>query len=26
MLFIDATTYIYEDSTAFEPHCCWMWE
>jgi len=26
MFFCDATMYIYEDSTALEPHYCWMWE
>jgi len=26
MFFCDATMYIYDDSTALEPHYCWMWE
>jgi len=24
MFFCDATMYIHEDSTALEPHYCWM--
>ena len=26
MFFCDATMYIYDDSTAFEPRSCWMWD
>jgi len=26
MFFCDATMYIYDDSTALEPHFCWMWD